>query len=72
MVWGWATFDFWDPVPLFPCVGGSGLLAALAAYEGWKEAGAWRRVGLAAFVGVAVAVATLIGTGLITLARWEG
>jgi hypothetical protein len=72
VVWAWATFDFWETVPLVPCAGASGLLAAGAVYSGWTGVGLWRRAGLAVFVGVAVALATFIGTGLMTLYRWEG
>ena len=29
-VWAWADVNFWEDVPLYPCVGVAGLLAALA------------------------------------------
>ncbi len=67
LAWAWATSDFWETVPLLPCVGMSGVLAALAVYTARK--GAWAA---AVFVGVAVAVATFFGALFITLARWEG
>ncbi len=28
--WAWADVNFWEDVPLYPCVGVAGLLAALA------------------------------------------
>ena len=66
LIWAWATFDFWETVPLVPCVIGAGLLAALALYA--------RRGGLLGplAVGLAVGVATFVATAFVTLARWEG
>lgn len=64
--WAWATFDFWETVPLIPCVALAGVLAALTVYAARKG------VGLAVAAGVLVSTATFIGTALITLARWEG
>jgi hypothetical protein len=66
LVWAWATFDFWESVPLIPCVGTAGGLAGLAVYAARKNAVP------AILVGLSVAAATFIGTALITLARWEG
>ena len=66
LVWAWATFDFWESVPLLPCVAVAGGLAAIAVYA------ARRTVAAAVAVGVLVSAATFIGTLLITLARWEG
>jgi hypothetical protein len=66
LAWAWATFDFWESVPLLPCVATAGGLAALAVYSARKSAAA------AILVGLSVAGATFIGTALVTLARWEG
>jgi hypothetical protein len=66
LAWAWATFDFWDTVPALPCVGAAGGLAALAVYAAGKHAAA------AILVGLSVSGATLIGTALVTIARWEG
>ena len=63
MTWAWATFDFWETVPLIPCVVGTGILAALAVYT-------WRgRVAAALATGIAMAAITYCGTFLMTV-RW--
>jgi hypothetical protein len=66
VIGAWATFDFWETIPLVPCVLGAGTLAALALYA--------RRGGFLAplALGVAVAAATFVATLFVTLARWEG
>jgi hypothetical protein len=66
LVGAWATFDFWETIPLVPCVLGAGILAALALY-------ARRRRFLGPLVlGLAVAFVTFLSTLFITIARWEG
>jgi hypothetical protein len=62
----WATFDFWETIPLVPCVLAAGLLAALAAYVPTRSA----LMGVA--VGFVVGGGTFVVALLITLARWEG
>jgi hypothetical protein len=62
----WATFDFWETIPLVPCVLAAGLLAALAAYLPRRSA----LLGLA--VGFVVGCGTFLAALLVTLARWEG
>ena len=66
LIGAWATFDFWDTVPLIPCVLGAGILAGLSLYARRR-----RFLGSVA-LGLAVAVATFVATAFITLARWEG
>jgi hypothetical protein len=66
VAWAWATFDFWETVPLIPCVLAAGSLAGLAVYA------AARRLGVAVAIGALVSAATFIGTLVVTLARWEG
>jgi hypothetical protein len=66
LAWAWATFDFWDTVPAFPCVGAAGGLAALAVYAAGKHGA------VAILVGLFVSGATFIGTALVTISRWEG
>ena len=66
LAWAWATFDFWETIPLVPCVLGAGMLAALAMYVRRR-----RPLG-ALLLGLAVAIMTFIGTLLVTSARWEG
>ena len=64
LIGAWATFDFWETVPLVPCVLGTGLLAGLSVY-------AERRGFLGPVVlGLAVPAATFLATFVITLARW--
>jgi hypothetical protein len=66
LIGAWATFDFWETIPLVPCMIGAGFLAALALYA--------RRGGFLGplAVGLAVAAATFVATLFVTLARWEG
>jgi Na+-transporting NADH:ubiquinone oxidoreductase subunit NqrD len=59
-------FDFWETIPLIPCVLGAGVLAALALYV------RRRQVLGALMLGFAVTLMTFIGTFFITLSRWEG
>ncbi len=66
LIWAWATFDFWETVPLIPCVIGAGFFAALALYA--RRGGLLRPLA----VGLAVGVATFVATAFVTLARWEG
>jgi hypothetical protein len=66
LVWAWATFDFWETIPLVPCVLSAGILAALAIYV------RRRRPFGALLLGLAVAILTFIGTLFVTGARWEG
>jgi hypothetical protein len=65
LIGAWATFDFWAPIPVFPCVFGAGILAALALYA--------RRGGFLGplVLGLAVVFATFVATAFVTLARWE-
>ena len=65
-VWAWATFDFWETVPLVPCLLGAGLLASLAVYD------RGRKFVVALLVGLVVTGAAFCITGLVTLYRWEG
>lgn len=66
VVGAWATFDFWETIPLVPCVLGAGAFAALALYA--------RRGRFLAplVVGLAVTLVTFVATLLVTIARWEG
>ncbi len=64
-LWAWADEHFWEDVPLYPCVGVAGLLAALAVVASRK------RLVKAAGIGSLVALTTLVGTAVITLYRWE-
>jgi hypothetical protein len=66
LIGAWATFDFWETIPLVPCVLGAGILAALALYV------PRRRLLGALLLGLAVTLITFVGTLFITLARWEG
>jgi Na+-transporting NADH:ubiquinone oxidoreductase subunit NqrD len=66
LIGAWATFDFWETIPLVPCVLGAGILAALALYV------RRRRLLGALLLGLAVTLITFVGTLFITLARWEG
>jgi hypothetical protein len=66
LIGAWATFDFWETIPLVPCVLGAGTLAALALYV------SRRRLMGALILGVVVTLMTFTGTFFITLARWEG
>jgi hypothetical protein len=65
-VGAWVTFDFWETIPLVPCVVSAALLAALAAYLPRRST----VVGFA--VGFAVGSATFLVALVITLGRWEG
>ena len=64
IAWAWATFDFWESVPLIPCVLAAGVLAALAVHA------AQRRIAPAVVVGGLVSVATFVGTLVVTISRW--
>jgi hypothetical protein len=66
VIGAWATFDFWETIPLVPCVLGAGTFAVLALYA--RHGGFLAPVAL----GVAVAAATFVATLFVTLARWEG
>ncbi len=66
LIGAWATFDFWETIPLVPCVLGAGILAALALYV------TRRRLMGALIVGFAVTLMTFVGTYFITSARWGG
>jgi uncharacterized protein YqgC (DUF456 family) len=66
LIGAWATFDFWETIPLVPCVLGAGILAALALYV------RRRRLLGALMLGLAAAFVTLVGTLFVTLSRWEG
>ena len=66
VVWAWRTFDFWETVPMVPCLLAAGVLACLAIYTGS------RRPLLALFVGVLTIAGGFVATLLVTLARWEG
>jgi hypothetical protein len=64
LVWAWATFDFWEIIPLFSCVLGSALFAASATYV------SRRKLFAAVAVGFAFAIITFIVTFAVTSARW--
>ena len=64
LLWAWATDEFWESVPLYPCVAAAGILAGLALLLGRRSL-----VRAAAFA-VAISLVTLLGTAVITLARW--
>jgi Na+/glutamate symporter len=63
-LWAWASEEFWNSVPLYPCAAAAGVLAGSALYVGRG------RLLRAAALGVAASLATLLGTAVITLARW--
>jgi Na+/glutamate symporter len=63
-LWAWASEEFWDSVPLYPCAVAAGVLAGSALYV------ARGRLVRAGALGVAASLATLLGTAVITLARW--
>lgn len=65
VIGAWATFDFWETIPLIPCVLGAGILAALALYA---RRGGW--VG-PLVLGLAVTFVTFVATAFVTLVRWE-
>ena len=62
--WAWASDDFWESIPLYPCVAAAGTLAGLALYAG---RGQLVRAGA---LSLATSLVTLLGTAIITLARW--
>jgi len=64
LIGAWATFDFWETIPLLPCVFGAGILAALALYV------SRRRLMGALILGFVMTLMTFIGTYFITGARW--
>jgi hypothetical protein len=66
LIGAWATFDFWETIPLVPCILGTGFLAAAALYL------RRRRLLGALILGLAVTSMTFVGTLFITLSRWEG
>jgi hypothetical protein len=66
VIGAWATFDFWETVPLVPCVLGAGVLAGLSLYA------RRRRFLGSVLLALAVAIATFVATLFVTLARWEG
>jgi peptidoglycan/LPS O-acetylase OafA/YrhL len=66
VLWAWATFDFWETIPLVPCVLGAGVLAAFALYV------PRRRPLRALGIGLAVTIMTFLATAFVTLSRWEG
>ena len=61
----WATFDFWEALPLTASVVGVGLFAGVAAYLPRHQAA------FATIVGVLASAATFVTTLFITLARWS-
>jgi uncharacterized protein YqgC (DUF456 family) len=66
LIGAWRTADFWETIPLVPCVVGAGTLAAAALYA------RRRQTAEAVVIGLGVAFVTLVGTLLIALGRWEG
>jgi hypothetical protein len=66
IAWAWATFDFWETIPLVPCMLSAGILAGLALYV------PRRRPFGALLLGFVVAIMTFTATLLVTLSRWEG
>jgi hypothetical protein len=65
VVGSWASFSFWETVPLVPCVIGAGVLAAAAAFRRRGRA-------IAVVVGLTVSAVTFVAALMMTLARWEG
>jgi hypothetical protein len=66
LIGAWLTFDFWETIPMVPCVLGAGILAALALYV------RSRRLLGALMLGLAVTGVTFVATLFVTIARWEG
>jgi len=64
LIGAWATPDFWEGIPLVPCVFGTALLAAAAFYTHRKSL-----VGAVA-IGVAVTIITFVATLGMTSSRW--
>jgi hypothetical protein len=63
-LWAWASEEFWSSVPLYPSVAAAGTLAGLALYVG---RGQLLRAGALTLM---TSLVTLLGTAVITLARW--
>jgi Na+/glutamate symporter len=63
-MWAWASADFWQAVPLYPAVAVAGVLSGSASHA-WHH-----RPGRATLEGVGATLVTLLGTALISLARW--
>ena len=63
-LWAWASDDFWESLPLYPCVAAASTLAGLALYA------AGGRLLRAVALSFATALVTLLGTAIITLVRW--
>ena len=66
LTWAWATFSYWETVPLLSTITTTGVLAALSV-----RAGRHRLVS-AVGVGVVVALMNFIAVFAITGMRWEG
>lgn len=64
LIGAWATPDFWEGIPLVPCVLGTALLAAAAFYTHRKSL-----VGALA-IGVAVTIITFMAALGMTSSRW--
>jgi hypothetical protein len=63
-LWAWASDDFWESVPLYPSAAAAGTLAGLALYVGRGQ------LLRAAALTLMTSFITLLGTAIITLARW--
>jgi Na+/glutamate symporter len=63
-LWAWASPDFWRAVPLYPAVVVAGVLSGFAS-QAWRS-----RIRRATLDGLGATLVTLLGTALITLARW--
>ena len=63
--WAWADDDFWRPIPLYPAVLATGVLATAAIYAHTRQ-----RL-RAASLGTGIAIMTLTSTAVITLLRWH-
>ena len=35
-IWSWSTADFWETIPMLPCIAAAGILAGLAFYA-WRS-----------------------------------
>jgi hypothetical protein len=64
LIAAWATPDFWEGIPLVPCVLGTALLAAAAFYTHRRSL-----VGALA-TGVAVTIITFVATLGMSSSRW--
>jgi hypothetical protein len=64
LIWAWATSDYWETIPMVPCVVGAGVLAAAASYVHRRRL--WVSLG----IGIAVTLVTFVATGTVGFSRW--